>query len=77
MSAALQQRGLHARVLPGARPPAGSRVPSGFPSIWLGKQSSSFASVGFFALKELAGAVTSVEDYCGDRWHALRFQDPE
>ena len=76
IAAALQSHGIQVCALPGARWPPGSRLPGGFPYVWLGRQSSSFASVGFLILEELAGNVCSIEEWCCDRWHTIRIRDP-
>ena len=58
---ALQQEGVHVCVLLGARFPSGARLPDDFPYVWVGRQTSTYASVGFLVQAELAHAVQSLD----------------
>ncbi len=70
---ALQECGVSVCALPGARWPPGASLPEGFPFLWHGVATESWAGVGFFVSVDLAQAAWVVSDVGNDRvvWLAL------
>ena len=62
----LVQQNVKICVLPGARFAPGAPLPPGFPFVWLGVRSASWASIGFFIAEELQFQVTLMEDVGSD-----------
>ena len=74
IAAALQREGVRVCVLPRARLPPGARLPGVFPYVWIGRQTCAYASVGFFVQAEIARAVSTSEEHCGERWRTLQIR---
>ena len=70
---ALLERDVHVCVIPGARLPPGTNLPSDYPYVWHGHQSVSWAGVGFLIRSEVVPAVTPIEEFGGARhlWLAI------
>ena len=65
--------GLHAVVVPGPRLLPGTMLPAGFPYIFIGPRTSSWASVSLLISAELAGSLHFLDDVGNDRvlWFSL------
>ena len=67
VAAALLEKGIDICVMPGARMAPGVVLPLGFPFVWIGCKTVSWAGVGVFCRIELIGSVHPIEDMSEDR----------